>query len=83
MIACDVRESMYDSGILNCKNNLNYMLKKIKRGYKDLDTIFHKVQGSIYSSVSVNNIFNSYTIIYSILQAETLTDNPSIESKNC
>ena len=56
--------------------------EKIKRGYKDLDTIFHTDQGSIYSSVSFNNILNSYTITRSMSRAGTPTDNPVIESKN-
>ena len=73
---------MYGNGILNHKNALNYMLnEKIKRGYKDLDTIFHTDQGSVYSSVSFNNILNSYTITRSMSRAGTPTDNPVIESK--
>ena len=51
-------------------------------GYKDLDTIFHTDQGSVYSSVSFNNILNSYTITRSMSRAGTPTDNPVIESKN-
>ncbi len=74
---------MYGNGILNHKNALNYMLnEKIKRGYKDLDTIFHTDQGSVYSSVSFNNILNSYTITRSMSRVGTPTDNPVIESKN-
>lgn len=83
IVGYDVRESMYGNGILNHKNALNYMLnEKIKRGYKDLDTIFHTDQGSVYSSVSFNNILNSYTITRSMSRAGTTTDNPVIESKN-
>ncbi|HJJ19436.1 MAG TPA: IS3 family transposase [Bacilli bacterium] len=83
IVGHDVRESMYGNGILNHKNALNYMLnEKIKRGYKDLDTIFHTDQGSVYSSVSFNNILNSYTITRSMSRAGTPTDNPVIESKN-
>ena len=83
IVGYDVRESMYGNGILNHKNALNYMLnEKIKRGYKDLDTIFHTDQGSVYSSVSFNNILNSYTITRSMSRAGTPTDNPVIESKN-
>ena len=74
---------MYGNGILNHKNALNYMLnEKIKRGYKDLDTIFHTDQGSVYSSVSFNNILNSYTITRSMSRAGTPTDNPVNESLN-
>ena len=48
IVGYDVRESMYGNGILNHKNALNYMLnEKIKRGYKDLDTIFHTDQRTI------------------------------------
>lgn len=83
IVGYDVRKSMYGNGILNHKNALNYMLnEKIKRGYKDLDTIFHTDQGSVYSSVSFNNILNSYTITRSMSRAGTTTDNPVIESKN-
>lgn len=83
IVGYDVRESMYGNGILNHKNALNYMLnEKIKRGYKDLDTIFHTDQGSVYSSVSFNNILNSYTITRSMSRVGTPTDNPVIESKN-
>ena len=59
-----------------------FLQEKIKRGYKDLDTIFHTDQGSVYSSVSFNNILNSYTITRSMSRAGTPTDNPVIESKN-
>lgn len=53
---------------------------KIKRGYKDLDTIVHTDQGIIYSSISFNNIFNSYNITRSMSRTGTPTDNPVIES---
>ena len=56
--------------------------EKIKRGYKDLETIFHTDQGSVYSSVSFNNKLNSYTKTRSMSRAGTPTDNPVIESKN-
>lgn len=36
---------------------------KIKRGYKDIETIIHTDQGTVYFSVSFNNIFNSYSVI--------------------
>lgn len=83
IISYDVRESMHGNGILNHKEAVNKMLKnKIKRGYKNLETIVHTDQGSIYSSMSFNNIFNSYTITRSMSRAGTPTDNPVIESKN-
>ena len=68
---------------LNHHEALNNMLNnKIKRGYKDLDTIFHTDQGAVYSSMSFNNIIKSYTITRSMSRAVTPTDNPVIESKN-
>ena len=74
---------MYGNGILNHKYSLESMLEnKIKRGYKDLDTIFHTDQGMIYSSKSFNNIIKSYNITRSMSRADTPTDNPVIESKN-
>ena len=83
IVGYDVRETMHGNGILNHKNALNNMLdNKIKRGYKDLETIVHTDQGSIYSSVSFNNIFNPYKVTRSMSRAGTPTDNPVIESKN-
>lgn len=55
---------------------------KIKRGYKNLNTIVHTDQDSVYSSVSFNNMFSSYKVTRSISRAGTPTDNPVIESKN-
>ena len=55
---------------------------KIKRGYENLETIVHTDQGAVYSSVSFNNIFNSYKVTRSMSRAGTPTDNPVIESKN-
>ena len=83
IVGSDVRESMYGNGYINHTEALNNMLNnKIKRGYKDLETIFHTDQGIIYSSVSFNNIISSYNIIRSMSRAGTPTDNPVIESKN-
>ena len=83
IVGYDVRESMYGNGILNHRNALTNMLNtKIKRGYKDLDTIFHTDQGTVYSSMSFNNILSSFTITRSMSRAGTPTDNPVIESKN-
>ncbi len=59
-----------------------FLGEKIKRGYKDLETIVHTDQGAVYSSVSFNNIFNSYKVVRSMSRAGTPTDNPVIESKN-
>ena len=83
IVGSDVREFKNGNGIMNHKEAQRNMLNnKIKRGYKDQDTIVHTDQGSIYSSVSFNNIFNSYKVIRSMSRAGTPTDNPIIESKN-
>ena len=79
----DDRKTMYGNGVLNHDKAVKDMLNnKIKRGYKDLETIVHTDQGIIYSSVSFNNIFDSYNITRSMSRAGTPTDNPVIESKN-
>ena len=83
IVGYDVRESMHGNGILNHREALNNMLNsKIKRGYENLETIVHTNQGAVYSSVSFNNIFNSYKVTRSMSRAVTPTDNPVIESKN-
>ncbi len=74
---------MYGNDILNHKKAVENMLNnKIKRGYKDQDTIVYTNQGIIYFSVLVNNMFNSHNITRSMSRAGTPTDNPVIESKN-
>ena len=74
---------MYGNGILNHRNALNNMLNnKIKRGYKDLETILHTDQGSIYASLPYNLALKNHSIIRSMSRAGTPTDNPVIESKN-
>lgn len=83
IVGSDVRDSLNGNGIINHYKALNSMLNnKIKRGYKDLETIVHTDQGAVYSSVSFNNILNSYRVIRSMSRAGTPTDNPVIESKN-
>jgi len=83
IVGYDVRESMHGNGILNHREALNNMLNnKIKRGYENLETIVHTDQGAVYSSVSFNNMFNSYKVTRSMSRAGTPTDNPVIESKN-
>ena len=83
IVGYDVRESMFGNGNTNHRQALNKMLNnKIKRGYKDLNTIFHTDQGTVYSSMSFNNIIKSYNITRSMSRAGTPTDNPVIESKN-
>ena len=74
---------MYGNDILNHKKAVENMLNnKIKRGYKDQDTIVYTDQGIIYFSVLFNNMFNSHNITRSMSRAGTPTDNPVIESKN-
>ena len=83
IVGSDVRESKNGNGIFNHYSAVENMLNnKTKRGYKDLDTIVHTDQGSVYSSVSFNNTFNSYNVTRSMSRAGTPTDNPVIESKN-
>ena len=74
---------MYGNDILNHKKAVENMLNnKIKRGYKDQDTIVYTDQGIIYFSVLFNSIFNSHNITRSMSRAGTPTDNPVIESNN-
>lgn len=83
IVGYDVRDSMHGNGIINHREALNDMLNnKTKRGYKELETIVHTDQGSVYSSVSFNNIFKSYMVTRSMSRAGTPTDNTVIESKN-
>lgn len=83
IIGSDVRESRHGNNTLNHKEALNNMLSnKIKRGYKNLETIFHTDQGAVYSSLSFNKTFENTSIIRSMSRAGTPTDNPVIESKN-
>lgn len=83
IVSSDVRESRHGSNTLNHKIAQNKMLKcKIKRGYKDLETISHTDQGSVYSSLSFNKTFDNTSITRSMSRAGTPTDNPVIESKN-
>lgn len=83
IISSDIQLSKHGNGINNhfnaCKSFLN---EKIKRGYINLDTIFHTDQGMIYSSKAFNQLLNNYTIKRSMSRAGTLTDNPVIESLN-
>jgi transposase InsO family protein len=55
---------------------------KIKRGYKDQDTVLHTDQGSIYASSTFANAYKDYNIKQSMSRAGTPTDNPIIESLN-
>ena len=80
IVGYDVRYSMHGNGIPNHQNALNNMIdNKIKRGYENQETIFHSDQGSVYSSMSFNNIIQPYNIIRSMSRAGTPTDNPVVE----
>lgn len=83
IVGYDVRESQFGNGIQNHREALKSMLKsKNKRGYKNLETIFHTDQGTVYSSLSFNKTFENISITRSMSRAGTPTDNPVIESKN-
>ena len=83
IIGSDVRNYYYGASSINHSKALQDMLlNKQKRGYLNLDTIFHSDQGSIYSSMSFNNEHINYNIIRSMSRIGTPTDNPIIESKN-
>ena len=83
IVGSDVRDSNYGANIKNHVEALKTMLQnKIKRGYKNLETIFHTDQGSVYSSASFNNILKDFFVTRSMSRAGTPTDNPVIESKN-
>lgn len=83
IVGYDVRESKFGNGTLNHKLALNEMLKtKTKRGYRDLETILHTDQGTVFSSLSFNKTFDNTSIKRSMSRAGTPTDNPVIESKN-
>lgn len=83
IIGSDIRQSKQGCNILNHKIALKRMIKnKIKRGYKNVQTILHTDHGSIYSSVEFNSIFKDLTITRSMSKEGMPTDNPIIESKN-
>ena len=83
IIGSDVSPSKHGAGVPNhfsaCKD---FLEAKIKRGYKDLETIFHTDQGTVYSSKAFNKLLDNYTIKRSMSRAGTPTDNPVIESLN-
>ena len=83
IIGSDVKPFLHCNNPLNHKLALEDMIKyKIKRGYKDQDTIFHSDQGAIYSSYALSQVHKDYTIKRSMSRIGTPTDNPIIESKN-
>ena len=83
IISSDVRLFKHGNGTANHYNACKKFLEeKIKRGYKDLETIFHTDQGTIYSSKAFNKLHDNYTIKRSMSRAGTPTDNPVIEALN-
>ncbi len=82
-ISSDIQTFKHGNGIVNHINACKQFLEeKEKRGYKDLETIFHTDQGTIYSSKAFNKLLVNYTIKRSMSRAGTPTDNPVIESLN-
>lgn len=62
-------------------NGLNDLIEK-KKEYKDLKLILHTDQGSVYSSLSYNELLPLYNIEHSMSRAGTPTDNGAMESIN-
>ena len=83
IVAYDLADGKHGNGQTNHVRALKKLLKaKIKRGYKDLETIVHSDQGAIYSSMVFANTHKDYTIKRSMSRAGTPTDNPIIEALN-
>ena len=57
-------------------------LMQMKKEYKDLETILHTDQGSVYSSKSYNELLLLYHITHSMSRAGTPTDNAAMEAIN-
>lgn len=57
-------------------------LKRKKEEYKNLNTILHTDQGSVYSSKAFNELLPNYNIIRSMSKAGTPTDNAVMEAIN-
>lgn len=83
IISYDLSKSKHGSDPLSHNRALIKALEtKIKRGYKDLKTIFHSDQGVIYASQAFAYAYKDYNIEWSMSRAGTPTDNPKIESFN-
>ena len=62
-------------------NGLENLIKK-KEAYKDLVTILHTDQGSVYASKSFNELAQLNNIIHSMSSPGTPTDNSNMEAIN-
>ncbi len=83
IVAYDLADGKHGANPANHIRALKKLLKaKIKRGYKDLETIIHSDQGVIYSSMVFANTHKDYNIKRSMSRAGTPTDNPIIEALN-
>lgn len=83
IVGHDIEESKHGSDLKSHMKALKMMLQnKIKRGYKDLETILHSDQGVIYSSNAFSNAHKDYNIKRSMSRKGTPTDNPLMESLN-
>ena len=63
-------------------DGLKYILKLIKNEEYTEPVILHTGQGSVYSSLSYNELISNYNIKRSMSRAGTPTDNPVKESLN-
>ena len=83
IVAYDLADGKHGANPVNHIRAIKKLLKtKIKRGYKDLETIVHSDQGTIYSSTVFANTHKDYNIKRSMSRAGTPTDNPIIEALN-
>ena len=63
-------------------DGLNEVLEIIKKEGTQDPTVLHTDQGSVYASISYNELINDYNIKRSMSRAGTPTDNPVDESLN-
>jgi len=83
IVAYDLSNSRHGASPINhLKAQKNLIKAKIKRGYKNSDSIVHSDQGVIYTSFAYNNAYKEYNISRSMSRRATPTDNPIIESIN-
>ena len=82
-MAYDLADGKHGANPSNHIRALKKLLKtKIKRGYRDLETIVHSDQGIIYTSRAFADAHKNYNIKRSMSRQGTPTDNPIIESLN-